>query len=454
MPNRTNWSNLPWLLVNRTDLTIEREQCRDEGLDLSSVEAEFDALTAGELTTPEDLARAEALLDRTASLPLVEDYPWREPSDLPCIRTRRPAALELPARALDEATLLDKALGGWQGRCSGCLLGKPVEGKRAWMIEKYLQTQKRWPLDRYFSAACADAEIAKECTFDGIAATLCEEGITCMVEDDDTNYTVLGLALVKQHGPNFTPVEVARFWLDNLPVGHVCTAERAAYRNLVNMIGPPESASYRNVYREWIGAQIRADFFGYMNPGNLERAAEFAWRDASISHVKNGIYGEMWVAAMLAAAYICDDVETVLRAGLSQIPAECRLTKAILQTIEQYRSGLAYEEAVADLQSRWDENNQHHWCHTISNAEIVAIALLWGEQDFERTICRAVMPGFDTDCNGATAGSILGIMLGAQRLPEKWIAPLQDTLLTGVAGYHRVSLNQMAQDTVSLREQR
>ena len=41
---------------------------------------------------------------------------------------------------------------------------------------------------------------------------------------------------------------------------------------------------------------------------------------------------------------------------------------------------------------------------------IVAIGLLWGEQRLCQTICRAVQPCFDTDCNGATAGSILGIL--------------------------------------------
>jgi hypothetical protein len=270
------------------------------------------------------------------------------------------------------------------------------------------------------------------------------------VEDDDTNYTATGLAICRQFGRDFTPADVARFWLGNIPIFHVCTAERIAYRNLVMCLPPPESASYRNYYREWIGAQIRADFFGYVNPGNPERAADFAWRDAAISHVKNGIYGEMWVAAMLAAAYVTDDVATVIRAGLGQIPARCRLAERLGQVLDLHASGASYEQAVAFVTARWDENKGHDWCHTISNAEIVAVALLWGAKDYTRTLGYSVMPGFDTDCNGATAGSVLGTLLGAAALPAQWIAPLNDTLLTGVAGYHRVSLTQMAEETVEL----
>ncbi len=117
-----------------------------------------------------------------------------------------------------------------------------------------------------------------------------------------------------------------------------------------------------------------------------------------------------------------------------------------------HADGCSYDEALAYVRARWDENRGHDWCHTISNAEIVAAALLWGGGDFTKTLGYAVMPGFDTDCNGATVGSVLGLMLGAGRIPEYWVAPLQDTLLTGVAGYHRVSLTQMARETLELIE--
>jgi len=430
-------------------LEIERRQCVEEGRDIAPLEQEFEELTALDLLREENISRAEALLDAAQVLPLKPGYPFREPSDLEGIRRERPAAVALPPKRLTDAALKEKALGAWNGRAAGCLLGKPAEGRKSAQIEKYLQAQNRWPLDRYFSLA-ASQELARECGFNTGWKGLFEEGITCMVEDDDTNYTATGLAIVETWGRDFTPDHVARFWLQNIPIFHVCTAERVAYKNLADCVPPPESASFRNCYREWIGAQIRADFFGYVNPGNPELAAEFAWRDACISHVKNGIYGEMWAAAMIAAAYVTDDAEEAIRAGLAQIPGKCRLAEGVSRILAQRRDGLTYEETIADLRTRWDEYKAHDWCHTISNAEIVAIALLWGDKDFGKTICMAVTPGFDTDCNGATAGSVLGMILGARNLPDYWIKPLNDTLLTGVAGYHKVSLTAMADKTVEL----
>ncbi len=447
-----------WVLPTRTDLKTEHRQCIEEGKDVSAFEAEFEALDVdGVDSEPELIERAGRLLDELQRLPVRSDFEFAEPSAVGEIQAARPERPKLPAAPTDPAVLLDKAHGAWTARCCGCLLGKTVEGRRRDEIRRYLEHQGRWPLSDYFSNQ-ADESVRAQCRMPSPTAPMYAENITRMCEDDDTNYTVAGLALVSQRGLDFTPLDVAEFWLRNLPFYHVCTAERVAYHNLVNMLPVPDnrgdwegefcSANYRNPYREWIGAQIRGDFFGYVLPGRPEQAAELAWRDAAISHVKNGIYGEMWAAAAIAAAYCIDDPAEAIRAGLAQIPARCRLRRDVEQVLTWREQGRSYEQVVDALHAQWDEADKHHWCHTNSNAQVVALALLWGERDLERTICMAVMPGFDTDCNAATAASVLGVMLGRKALPAKWTDPIRDTLITGVHGYHEVKLADLAAKTV------
>ncbi|GAB4443570.1 MAG: ADP-ribosylglycohydrolase family protein [Anaerolineae bacterium] len=436
------------VLIDNETLKTERQQLVDEGRDIAALADEFSALAALDLEADPSLQpRAAALMDGAASLPMRADYPYDEPSDLEGIRRARPDGPRRFEMTLDDAALFDRVLGAWLGRCAGCLLGKPVEGWHTPRIWGYLKDLGRYPLDDYFRAD-VPPEIAEKYMV-GARRSFIDQ-VDCMVEDDDLNYTVTGLAILTQHGPDFTPDDVANFWLRNIPVFRTYTAERVAYRNFLNLILPPASATYHNPYREWIGAQIRADFWGYAALGDLERAAEFAWRDACVSHVKNGIYGEMWVAAMLAAAPYLDDVRAVIDAGLSEVPRASRLA-ADIEEVKGWRdAGIDYEEAIRRIHARWDETWMHHWCHTNSNAQIVVLGLLWGEGDYEKSICRAVQAGFDTDCNGATVGSVYGMMHGAKALPEKWIGPLNDTLETGVAGYYRVRISEIAREGFDL----
>jgi len=437
-----------WLYLSKGDVATELQQLRDEGKATASVAAEFRRLAVDEVADDPALQqRAQDLLDRAALLPQAKGYAYREPSDLPGIRAERPRGPRRLAVRLSGARLLDKVKGAWFGRCAGCLLGKPVEGWRTPRMWGYLKDLKRYPLDDFFRARVPRA-IAKKYEVHPQGCFI--ENVQAMPEDDDTNYTVIGLGVIKRHGRDFKPEDVAEYWMNELPLLHTCTAERVAYRNFALLTPPPRSASFRNPYREWIGAQIRADFFGYAALGNPELAADFAWRDACISHVKNGIYGEMWVAAMLAAAAVSDDVREVIRIGLSEIPRKSRLAEAIGDVLRWRAEGIGFEEAIARIHRRWNEANSHHWCHTIANAQIVAMGLLWGEGDYGRSICRAVQACFDTDCNGATVGSVVGMLLGARALPRRWLAPMRGTLLTGVAGYHRVRIAALAEEGFAL----
>ncbi|MEM6312705.1 MAG: ADP-ribosylglycohydrolase family protein [Planctomycetota bacterium] len=450
--------------VGGADLETEAVQAREEGRDLTELSATLERLLA--VPKPDDTwfphlgggrdqrwqLEAEALMDAIQAAPIRADFPYDEPSDLPGIRAARPPqTADHPAA--DQARYETQLHAGWLGRVAGCLLGKSLEGHDRHSIRVMAEVTGNWPITDYLVRP--DAEQTKRIAEHKprkMPKPMAPGGyggeIDGMIPDDDINYTILGHDLVERYGCDFRPLDVAEMWLTHLPMKATCTAERIAYRNLAAGILPPSTATHRNPCREWIGAQIRADYFGYANPGRSERAAEWAWRDASLSHVKNGIYGEMWVAAMLAVAFVEDEITAVLRGGLAQVPAQCRLAEAVEALIGFHAGGGSWEDAVAGIHGRWDELTHHGWCHTISNAEITTAALLWAGDDFEKLMGLSVMAGFDTDCNAATAGSVFGVMHGATKgaaaIPEKWAGPLNDHGQSNVASHQTFRIEALA----------
>jgi ADP-ribosylglycohydrolase len=265
--------------------------------------------------------------------------------------------------------------------------------------------------------------------------------------DDDTDYTVLATLVLEAHGPAFGPDDVAAEWLRRLPFMAVYTAERAAYRNLIAGHRPPRTATLVNPYREWIGAQIRVDAYGYASPGDPERAATMAFADASVSHTGNGIYGAMWAAALIAAAFAETTMRAALDSALAVVPARSRLAEALRGVLALHEQGLDWEAARDVLEARHGALSP---VHTINNAAVVSAALLWGEGDFARTVALAVQGGWDTDCNGATAGSAFGAMHGRAALPDEWIAPLHDRLRTGLFGVGELRISELAARSLAL----
>lgn len=441
----------PYLWLNKEDLRIELQQLTDEGRDTSPVNAEFARLFAENV--PEDAQFQTAmkeLLDKARLLPMRPDYPYIEPSGLETIRAHRAAGPRFLPVTFSEAVRRDRIAGAWLGRCAGCLLGKPLEGALSPRLRQLLEHFGYEEIPDYIWRLPGLTE--EDCTGFGWNNPWWYINTDSFPGDDDTNYTVMAMALVKKKGINFTPSDMADFWLENIPILRTFSAERVAYRNFTANIEPPDSAVFRNPYREWIGAQIRADFFGYIALGQPELAAELAWRDASISHVKNGIYGAMWVAAMLAVAFNETDVRRIIEIGLSEIPEKSRLFEAVTEILNRHAANASFTEILQYIHQRWDETRRHHWCHVISNAQIVAMGLLYGEGDYEKAITRTVLCCFDTDCNGATVGSIMGMMLGAKALPEKWTGVMNDTIHTDLPGYQITNISKLAEEMFQIHQ--
>ncbi len=419
-------------------LRSEFTQRWEEGADLSTVQHltnEIDRLA------PDKIEQLNQQLER---LPVRTDWTFHEPSDLAAIREARPGVI-IDLQQVPAGEMADKMAGGWLGRAAGCLLGKPFEGLSRAAIETYLKAGKAYPLADY---APLVESLAKEALIMTEAESWLKGKFAEMPRDDDIDYTILGLYVMEKFGADFTTDHVADTWLSLLPYHMVFTAERIVYRNLVDGMPSDKAGNWRNPYREWIGAQIRADGWAYGAAGLPQKAAEFAWRDAHLSHTKNGIYGAMWSASMIAAAF-CElpenlspqRIRALIEIGLSQIPANCRLSAAIHELLN-------WRDELADWRDAWDRINAHyghyHWIHTINNALIVALALLYGDGDFSKSICIAVMSGWDTDCNGATVGSVLGVVLGATGIPVHWTAPLNDRVRSALVGFDGSKLSDLA----------
>ena len=268
-------------------LDTELRQCRDEGKEIpSELEEEvreLEKVTRGPFTE-EEYDRVMALIDRLEALPEPEVPVWQEPSDREGIR-----ALSQPRRVAipyDEAAIENKVHGAWIGRVTGCLIGKPVEGRNREYIRK------------------------------------------------------------------------------------------------------------------------------------------------------------------LAEAAVSSDMHHIVETGLSVIPSTSRLWRDVKKILALYDAGISYEDTVEAIHQQYPMNTLHNSVHTNPNAMIVATALLYGEGDYARTLGMSIMPGMDTDCNGATVGSVIGMVTGADRIPAHFTDPICDTLCTDIVGNARVSISDMAKRTM------
>jgi ADP-ribosylglycohydrolase len=423
-------------------LPHELVQSAAEGKDVAAVRARWVA-AGGDPTpavggagpeVPSLRPLARELLDELDALPAAPSG-----DDWEAIVASLPPAPDLPRAGKG------RELGAWTGRAAGCLLGKPVEKIPREGIEEILRATGRWPLTGWFTAAGLPADVAARWPWNRRSApTSLEENINGMPEDDDLNYPMLALSLLEERGRDFTTEDVAQLWLDNLPAARVFTAERAAYRNLLDARPVPETATRWNPFREWIGALIRTDVFGWVSPGDVRAAARLAWTDARLSHTRNGIYGAMWAAALASAAMVCTSVDEVLDAASAVVPPSSDLAAAVRLGRETAGSG----DVRSGLDRLHAAYGHLHWVHVLTNAAVIAYALAKGGGEFGPSVSIAVTAGWDTDSAAATVGGVVGALSGVD---EYWAKPLDGRIATSLPGGER-RIADLAARTAALAE--
>src|SRR3990170_365830 len=224
----------------------------------------------------------------------------------------------------------------WAGRVSGCLLGKAVEvlsltqGQEK--LTSYLQRADALPLRDY-------VPLIEGTLVEKTGRQACRGEFTRFEWDDDINYTVLALLLLEEHGLDVSTEDVARAWLRLLPAASTWTAERAAYRTLLERANdlfaygaPPGfdlAECANNNYADWIGAQIRADMYGWVCPGHPALAADLARRDAALSHAGEGVHAAAFVAALGSAIPAVGSLDEAVDAACQHVPTGTGVSEAV-----------------------------------------------------------------------------------------------------------------------------
>jgi ADP-ribosylglycohydrolase len=315
---------------------------------------------------------------------------------------------------INRAEYMSRVLGCWMGKNIGGTLGAPFEWRRQVNnVSFYTQDLGGEPLP-----------------------------------NDDLDIQLLWLVALEERGVDITAQVLSEYWV--LYVTPHWSEYGTAKINMRSGLPPPLSGTLHNEYKDSCGAFIRSEIWACIAPGFPRLAARYAYEDAILDHGNGeGTYAEVFCAAMESAAFVEQDVHKLIDIGLSYIPAASGVAQAARLACAGYAAGKTWQDARDDVLRAYRGSAFFHMLSHVSEADVakgfdqgkrgwdvpsnigmLVLSLLYGEGDFERTIVTAVNCGEDTDCTGATAGALFGILHGSAAIPPRWIAPIGRTIKT------------------------
>ena len=314
---------------------------------------------------------------------------------------------------ISEKDYYDKAYACWLGKCIGGTLGRPLEGKWGPHRLTFYRPIPHRP-----------------------------------IENDDLDIQLVWLHALREHGIDITSRELAQEWLDHII--YWFDEYRFATANLKKGLVPPISGCFNNWFKDSMRSPIRSEIWALISPGSPQTAVAYAYQDAIIDHTDEGVYGEVFLAAIESAAFVMSDAHKLLELGLSVISPECRVSKAVRDVIQWHHDRVSGEETRRRLLEKHGVDN---FSDTPQNIGIITLGLLYGDGDFEKGLLAAVNCGLDADCNAGTVGSILGITGGRDGIPVKWQAPIKGKITPGhgIVGFEPpTDIEALAQQSLGL----
>ena len=271
----------------------------------------------------------------------------------------------------------------------GCFIGKTVIGTLGAPFEGI-----KMPLDLAFSP----------------------DMINTMLPNDDLDLQILWLDVVEKHGEDFTSYDLLRAFCECC---HYDPGEYAIMRkNYKRGIYPPLSGKFSNdFYINGMGCPIRSEIWACLYPLDPKKAADISERDGVLDHAGDSVYGERFFAALESAAFEERNIKTLIEIGLKEVPEVCRFRELVSDTValcDKYKDEKVVLRKILFKYGHPDCTNLYE------NIAITLIALLLGDGDMIKTGMMALNCGFDTDCTCATAGAVLGLIMGADKIIEQY----------------------------------
>jgi len=317
-------------------------------------------------------------------------------------------AAQTSKSTITKSELQDKIKGGWAGQVIGCTFGGSTEFKfRGTMIQDYQaipwdKQRCKWWFDNH--PALYD-DVFMDLTFVDV---LEKEGLD---------------ASAKSHALAYANAEY-----------DLSQANQAGRYNILRGIMPPESGNWvNNPHSEDIDFQIEADFAGLMSPGMVNVSSEICDRVGHIMNYGDGWYGGVYVAAMYSLAFTSNNVEYIVNEALKAIPQQSEFYECMSDVIGWHKIyPKDWKQTWFECQKKWSSDKGcpdgvfDGWnIDAKINSAYIIIGLLYGNGDFGKTMEISTRCGQDSDCNPASAGGILGAILGYSKIPDFWKAPAQ-----------------------------
>lgn len=340
---------------------------------------------------------------------------WTAVAALTILSTLAESADAAAKVTLNEAEFRDRVYACWLGKNIGGTLGMPFEGKRETNnVTFYTNIKNGEP-----------------------------------AANDDLDLQMLWLKAMQDHDGQVDARILGEYWLKHVPVDW--NEYGVAKKNMKRGILPPLSGEFDNAkWKPSNGAWIRSEIWACLAPGSPGFAARMAREDACVDHGSaEGTFAEIFTASIESAAFIESDRDKLIDIGLSMIPRDCGVAKAVNAAIDAKKAGKDWQGARLDV-IRVSEATG--WFQAPRNVAFTMIGWLYGEDDFGKSICIAINCGDDTDCTGATLGSIFGIIRGTKGIPGNWTEPIGTGIKTvAISGFeHPKDLNALTDQTIAM----